>query len=733
MATKAEIILAATDRTQAAFASASRAIDGLKDRGIAAKASLAGIGGAIAGALALVQARGSIDVLDQLDDLQEKTGISVEKLSELRFAGESVGTPFEALAGGVGRLSKQMAEAAGGNKEAAATFKTLGIEVKNSDGTLRSSDAVLGDLADRFSTYEDGAGKAALAQRIFGKSGAEMIPFLNQGREGIEKLKQEAISLGAIYSGDLAKDAADFNDNLTKLKLSSEAAAISLGGPLIKSLVGITNQLLEARKEGGLLNALLITIGGGVARTLGVDEIGQVQSRANAATTEMQRLQGLMNGVELQLQRNPADEMAARRMETYRAKLQEQSKIASAASEQLKKLADIADPDGSGAKRREDRGFIPVVEAKKLAAPIIPSGGGGKAKDEEAAAKRYIESLQKRVEKAKELSEVEQTVLEIKRLQADGKPFTEQQKQEALLAAAKLDNIKEVEALQKDADEKNKERAEEQKRTWEEGVRLTQSLMTPAEAYAAALVRINELRDAGALKGDNYGRAVAKEAEAYTEAQKRIDDLANKADDFSVRAAGNIQDVLGQGLASSLDGDFKSIASNFGNMMKRMVAEAVAANLARAMFGSLVQGGSGSGLFGSLLQGVGAAFGGTSLATANAVSAANAVGTAGGDSLGTLATLLSGKRAAGGPVGANQTYLVGEEGPELFTPSMAGAIVPNHDLGGASSSISIVHAPVFQLDARADRASAMVEMQRIAAEANRQLIEQLKRQKVLPQ
>ena len=42
-------------------------------------------------------------------------------------------------------------------------------------------------------------------------------------------------------------------------------------------------------------------------------------------------------------------------------------------------------------------------------------------------------------------------------------------------------------------------------------------------------------------------------------------------------------------------------------------------------------------------------------------------------------------KAAGGPVSADRTYLVGENGPELFRPSGSGSIVPNHQLAGAGS------------------------------------------------
>jgi len=678
--TKTEIVISAADRTQAAFASASRSLEGLRSKAEATRTGLATVGVAATGAVAALQVKGSIDMLDRLDDLQEKTGISVEKLSELRFAGESVGTPFEALAGGVGRLSKLMAEAAGGNKEAAATFKTLKVEVQNADGTLRTNEEVLGDLADRFSGYEDGAEKAALAQRVFGKSGAEMIPFLNQGREGIEKLRIEAEKLGAIYGGSLAKDAADFNDNLTKLKLSSEAAAIAFGGPFLKSLVSISGQMLEARKEAGLLQAILITIGGATARTLGVDEVGAVQKRANAAVAEQKRLEGLRNGPELQLQREPGNEMARRRLETYNQKIKEQVAIADAAATELKRLADKDDPFGSGAKKREDRGWTPDIKDAKEKPPVVATGGGGaekKAKDDEAAAKRYIESLDKQREKVKELSEVEVALAEIQRIRAQGGEVTEAQKQRILQLAAEIDITKERTAAEKEA---ARDREENQRRTialMDEGKKLYEATLTPLEAYNSAVEHLNGLREQGVISTQTYVRALTKEGEELTEAQKK---LAAQGDEFSKRAAGNIQDSLGQGLNDALDGNFKDIGDNFGKMLKRMVSEAIAADLSRAMFGDLVEGGKGKGSFGGILGSIGQLLTGTSFGGGYTASDMQALD-------GMMQGFSGPGRAAGGTVFGGETYMVGENGPELFKPGVIGNITPNHELGGKVTNV----------------------------------------------
>lgn len=720
MVTRAEIVLAAKDHTQAAFAAVSRSFDTLQTKATSVGAGVAGVGAAIGGALALTNAKGLIDVLDSLDEMSEKTGVSVEKLSELRYAGETSGTSMEALSTGFARLSKLMADAAGGGKEATATFKTLGVEFTNADGTLRKQEDVLGDVADRFAGYEDGAGKAALAQQVFGKSGADMVGLLNLGKKGIEDLRLEAQQLGAIYGGDLAKQAADFNDNLKKLELASQAASISLGGPLIGSLVRITNQIIEAKKEGGLLNAVLVAIGGGVARTLGVDEIGKAQTRAKGAMEEAERLQNIMVGLDTQLQRNPGDEMALRRMATVRAKFDEARKQATSASEELKALANAQDSQ----KKPEEK----KAPEKKGAAPVVSSGGGGgagsaKAKDPEAATKRYLESLDKQLEKTKELSQVEMALTEIQRLRADGGTVSEAQKQSMLQKAAEIDILKEREKTLKEADRDREEAQRRYMADQDEARRVIEATFTPMEVYSQKLADIAVLKAQGLLTSEQYSKALAKEAQAYGEAKAQADATDKHLDEFAKRGAENIQDQLGQGLYNTLDGKFDDIGKSFGNMVKRMVAEAAAAQLSRSLFGELVQGGSGSGLFGSALSSFGSLLGFGS----SGYSAGQMAGMDG------LIAGLSGARADGGPVGANGTYLVGERGPELFTPGASGTIIPNHELGGGGQGMTLHYAPSFNVDSRTDRAAAMADMQRVAAQSNRQLLEQLKRQKVLPQ
>lgn len=76
---------------------------------------------------------------------------------------------------------------------------------------------------------------------------------------------------------------------------------------------------------------------------------------------------------------------------------------------------------------------------------------------------------------------------------------------------------------------------------------------------------------------------------------------------------------------------------------------------------------------------------------------------------GLLGGLLGGKRADGGPVAANATYLVGERGPELFAPGVSGSIIPN----SGSSGVQVI----YQIDARGADISVEQRIRRAIAES----------------
>lgn len=226
-------------------------------------AATVGITASAAGLAVLTQS--AIDAADELDDLSQKTGVTVESLSALAYVANVEGVAVADLSSSLAKLARSMSDAARGSKEQAGAFDALGVAVQNSDGSLRATDAVLRDIAQRFAGYEDSAEKAALAQAIFGKSGADLIPLLNYGAEGLDRMTREAEKLGLVITTETAAAAADFNDTLTKIRTVSQQVGNVLAQQLLPPMKAIADEFLRSRQEGGGFADMLA---GGLRNTL---------------------------------------------------------------------------------------------------------------------------------------------------------------------------------------------------------------------------------------------------------------------------------------------------------------------------------------------------------------------------------------------------------------------------------------------------------------------------------
>ena len=205
---------------------------------------------ATAAAAALVgSVKAAADYGDQLDNMSQRTGVAVEELAKLQYAAKLSDTSSEALGKGIGNLSKLMVAAAGGAEESSKLFEKFGINLRNADGTMRSTTEVLYDLSDVFTAMPDGPEKTAMAMDFFGKKlGQELIPLLNQGGAGLRAMGDEAERLGLVLNSAQAKAAADFNDNLDRLGQLSRGVAVSIGNALIPALNNMLAKLNDANR-----------------------------------------------------------------------------------------------------------------------------------------------------------------------------------------------------------------------------------------------------------------------------------------------------------------------------------------------------------------------------------------------------------------------------------------------------------------------------------------------------
>jgi hypothetical protein len=244
---------------------------------------------------AAVLTKQAINAADSISKMAQSTGIEVKLLSELNFAARLSNVSTEALATSMGRLNRNIYDAAAGTGEALQGFRALGIQVRGADGNLKSADAVMAEVADKFKGMEDGAGKSALAMMLFGKSGAAMIPMLNGGAAALNDARMEAVAFGLQLDGETGQAAERFNDNLTRLNAVKAGMANQIMKAVLPSLNSLTDQLVDSAKNTNLMGRtaefaangirILVTgvVGGAAAFQVLGDSVGKVAAALVAA------------------------------------------------------------------------------------------------------------------------------------------------------------------------------------------------------------------------------------------------------------------------------------------------------------------------------------------------------------------------------------------------------------------------------------------------------------------
>lgn len=203
------------------------------------------------------------EVGDELLKTSQKTGVSIQYLSGLKYAAELADVSFEALQNGMKRLSMAMNMAQLGSKQQEAAFKAVGVSITDANGNLRSMEQLLPEIADKFAATADGTNKTALALALFGRAGAEMIPLLDSGSKGMADMAREAERLGLVWDKETAEAAERLNDDTRRMHASFEGITTHLAQAFIPVMNNLVNAVSESAAKGGLLNNVLTMLGAG--------------------------------------------------------------------------------------------------------------------------------------------------------------------------------------------------------------------------------------------------------------------------------------------------------------------------------------------------------------------------------------------------------------------------------------------------------------------------------------
>ena len=349
--------------------------------------------------------KNAIDAVGGLGELADQLGVSTDALQALSLASTQAGISGEELQRGLAALTRKIADAATGEKEAEQAFARLGIAFRNTEGQARPTEAVLVDIAERLREFENPAERAAVVTAMFGdRIGQKLIPLLSQGREGLIGMTAEALRFGTIASPELIAKADEAADKVAALTASFRAFAnnmIVTVAPAISAIVDGINRLafgMSGAERRSLLQTQIAQAEREVAnleqRMQGLAPGAQQDVRAaqlRRGQNELEQLRGQLSALETQLegQRAQAERILA--------------PAGSAAGSIPPTVVTATRPSGGAAPRTTGRD--PFADALREQQALLRSN--------ETAYERYQRQLVELAELQDRLNEAEQQGVEI--------------------------------------------------------------------------------------------------------------------------------------------------------------------------------------------------------------------------------------------------------------------------------------------------------------------------------
>lgn len=197
------------------------------------------------GASVVMAIRESANAMDELSKAAQKTGTTVPELAKLQWAADLSAVSSDKLQKALNKLNVAIVDVGPSATGAAGALHRMGVTAGTS--TLNA----MMKVADQFAGMRDGAEKSALAIKIFGRTGADLIPLLNGGAAGLKAAADEAQRLGIVIDGNTARAAEAFNDNLSRLGKVAGGITTQITAGLVPSLAAFTNEMARSASVGG--------------------------------------------------------------------------------------------------------------------------------------------------------------------------------------------------------------------------------------------------------------------------------------------------------------------------------------------------------------------------------------------------------------------------------------------------------------------------------------------------
>ena len=587
-----------------------------------ASMAIKGIGIAI-GALSFDKfkdlAKNALEFGDTLAETSQKLGISAVALQRLQYEGQLLNTDTAGMTKAFESFNNVLGLSESGSSKAQKLMGTLGTEFNNVAKSGASTDQVFMAALKALSQYTDQAQGAAIANKIFGDSGADIYTALRNG-EPFDVIAAKVQNL-SVVSNEQAAQASELNDKwdqmATGLQTQVTAAFIDLAPHIFKVVQALADGTSAAIKFFGALAD-------------GHSLMGSIALASGELTKQQVITQDLADATDkLTKAKKNLDSQGA-------------NSAARAASEQLVKQqqaeVDAKYKQLEMMKKAEEDLAKTVNKLNSPSAPGKPVGATGLGKEEGSgghiakAHKAIADTAKKATEQLEKYHQVMNNIAnDVKYLSMSEKQVAQEKEYASALKSAgieldKMNDVQKQEAenIQKAVDAKYKhiEATRIQQAQWDQLVKdandkkdLMQELddlansMLDSNGLSQGLAKIDDARKSGLITDAEAARQQSILGQEFNKSEPYVKESMSKMSAFADEAARNIQDSFAQFLFDPFKDGLGGMLKGFGDMIRKMLAEAAAARLAEALFGQTGKK-DGGGILGTILSAGVSAIGG---------------------------------------------------------------------------------------------------------------------------
>ena len=199
---------------------------------------------------------------EQTEHTAQRLGMATGQVQQLSAAFIEMGVAPDRGVQAMGRLDKAFAAAREGSKQQSEAFKELGVDITQNYTQAQ----LLGSVMDGFKEMANGPQKTAVAMELLGRAGAQMIPFLNLGSQGLEEINERTAQYGVVNEEAVEKAAqlgSAFNENKVAMQgfgnVMSDALAPAFTA-VVQGVNGLIAGFVQSYNQGGIVKTMMDAI-----------------------------------------------------------------------------------------------------------------------------------------------------------------------------------------------------------------------------------------------------------------------------------------------------------------------------------------------------------------------------------------------------------------------------------------------------------------------------------------